>query len=594
MKLLKSRKRLLLYQLVIIMFWLTNLCRTDSYFSIYALTAASSLYCLSENGEKPFPGSRRALAGGLLFTFFLSLAPVLSNLPLFEMAREITDLSDQMNHLMGILEGILTVFAGIPIFYQILKYFAIRCSRPVQQPSYKTDHPGIVFLLTFGLILTIDLTYLFVVAYPGNLSHDTMGQLGQIQSGVFNNFAPFWHTQLIRLLMGIGYKCFGTANAAAATFCVFQIFLVAAVFSYAIMTLYESRVPRYWFAISFCMYVFLPYNIVFSVSIWKDVPYGAAMLLVAAAAYRLLRNVGKTRKLDLVLLTLGGILSCMARTNGVYVMAATFLILLLVMGRNIRTVLIPWVIVVILGGIMNGPVLSTLNIQHIRPTEMLALPMQQVARVIWEDGEISQEDMEMIQQVADVEKVKEAYWNITVDPVKNIVWNQNIEYLLEHKLEYTALWLRLGVQNPAIYMRAWADLTKGYWNGGYDYYFFAEYIADNSFGLHRQYHDGLLWKLSRYYFALTRETILFEPLLSIGLMVWLTFLGFYLCILRKKKEGVLYIPLLIITVCLWIGAPVYSEFRYVYPLFTCFPLLFPVTLHCAEMVRSPEKIEESV
>ena len=594
MKLLESRKRLLLYQLVIIMFWLSNLCRTDSYFSIYALTAVSSLYCLFENGENPFPGSRRALAGGLLFAVFLSLAPVLGNLPLFEMARDITDLSDSKNHVLGILEGILTVFAGIPIFYQILKYFAIRCVQPAAEPSYKGIYPGRVFLLTFGLILLIDLTYLFAVAYPGNLSHDTMGQLGQIKSGVYNNFAPFWHTQLIRVLMGLGYHLFGNSNAAAATFCVFQIFLMAGVFGYAVMTLYEVKVPKYWLAISFCMYVFLPYNIVFSASIWKDVPYGAALLLIITTMYRLLKKVGNTRNLDLVLLTFGGILSCMARTNGAYVMGATFLILVLVLRKKIHTVLIPWIIIAVLGGIMNGPVLSALNIEHIRPTEVMALPLQQVARVIREGGEISEEDMELIQRVVDTDKVREVFWDITVDPVKDAVREKNLSYLLDHKKEYVSLWLRLGAENPDIYLKAWADLTKGYWNGGYDYYFFAEYIADNSFGLERVTHKGLPWKLSRIYFALTRETILFEPLLSIGLMVWLTFLGFYLCILGRRKEGVLYVPLLIIAVCLWIGAPVYSEFRYVYPLFTCFPLLFPVTLHCREPLSSPEKIKETV
>ena len=594
MKQLKSRKGLMLLQLVAVMFWLTNLSKTDSYFSIYALTAAASLFCLSENGETPFPGSKKALAGGFLFVFFLSLAPVLGNLPLFEMARDITDLSDHKNHLLGILEGCLTVLAGIPIFYQILKDFALRCCRPAITPSYKGDHPGRVFLLTFGLILLIDLTYLFVIAYPGNLSHDTMGQLGQIQSGVYNNFAPFWHTQLIRLFMGLGYSLFGSANAAAATFCVVQIFLMAATFGYAMMTLYESRVPKFWLAVSFFLYVLMPYNIVFSASIWKDVPYGASLLLVTASMYRLLRNVGKRRKTDLVVLTLGGILSCMARTNGAYVMGAAFLILLLVMRKRIRTVLIPWIIIAVLGGIMNGPVLTALHIQHIRPTEVLALPLQQVARVIWEDGEISAEDMEKIRKVADVEKIQEVFWNITVDPVKGVVRETDPQYLLDHKQEYIALWLRLGLQNPEIYLKAWADLTKGYWNGGYDYYFFAEYIADNPFGLERDISGGPVWALSRIYFALTRETVLFEPLLSIGLMVWLTFLGFYLCILRKRKEGILYVPLLIITVCLWIGAPVYSEFRYVYPLFTCFPLLFPVTLHCPEIVRSAEKIKHSV
>ena len=41
----------------------------------------------------------------------------------------------------------------------------------------------------------------------------------------------------------------------------------------------------------FFVYALLPYNIVYSVTLWKDVPFGASALLLAVAFYRLVKNV---------------------------------------------------------------------------------------------------------------------------------------------------------------------------------------------------------------------------------------------------------------------------------------------------------------
>ena len=565
--------------LVLTVLWLTNLSGTDSYFSIYCLTAAASLFCLSENRDRPFPRGKKALGGGLFFVMMLSLAVLLANYKLFYMAREITNLSNRMNHILGMLEGVVTFLAGIPIFYQILKYFVIRTGQGGYEKTYEAKHPGRFFLLTALMILLIDLTYLFLVVYPGNLSHDTMSQLWQIETGTYNNFTPFWHTQLIRIFMGLGYSLFGTANAAAATFCVVQILVMAFAFAYAMMTLYEIRVPKFFLGISLFMYALLPYNIAFSASIWKDVLYGGAVLLTLAAMYRSMKNVGSHPILDRVVMIFGGVLTCMARTNGVYVMMLTFVILVLTLRKRIRKVLIPWMIVGILGCVMNGPILSAMNIDHIKKVETLSVPLQQVARVVAEEGDISEGDRVLLEKVVDLDSIPEIFWDITVDPVKDALSDGDPDYFFSHKMDYLKLWLRVGTQNPGIYLKAWIDLTRGYWNGGYDYYTYAEYIADNPYGLETKAAQGMIWRLCKSYFAFTRETILFEPMLSIGLMVWLTFLSFYLCVINRKGEAVLYVPLLIIVVCLWVGAPVYSEFRYLYPLFTLFPLLFPIMLY---------------
>ena len=49
--------------------------------------------------------------------------------------------------------------------------------------------------------------------------------------------------------------------------------------------------------------------------------------------------------------------------------------------------------------------------------------------------------------------------------------------------------------------------------------------------------------------------------------------------LKKRKEFLLAIPILVLVVGLWLGTPVYAEFRYAYPVILTLPFLLAVTCY---------------
>ena len=55
------------------------------------------------------------------------------------------------------------------------------------------------FVIPFLFCLLIDWIYLFLVAYPGNLTTDSMAQIGNILSGKYSNHHPFYHTLMIKI-----------------------------------------------------------------------------------------------------------------------------------------------------------------------------------------------------------------------------------------------------------------------------------------------------------------------------------------------------------------------------------------------------------
>lgn len=81
--------------------------------------------------------------------------------------------------------------------------------------------------------------------------------------------------------------------------------------------------------------------------------------------------------------------------------------------------------------------------------------------------------------------------------------------------------------------------------------------------------------------ALEKPAVL-EPLYSIGLQVWILAACCLINALKKNRQWLIGVPVLVLVVGLWLGTPVYSEFRYAYPIILTTPLVLMTTLYCPE------------
>ena len=87
--------------------------------------------------------------------------------------------------------------------------------------------------------------------------------------------------------------------------------------------------------------------------------------------------------------------------------------------------------------------------------------------------------------------------------------------------------------------------------------------------------------VSRLYgawFRFLENPAVFQPLYSIGLQVWIIIGCLLINALKKREELLLSIPMLVLVAGLWIGTPVYAEFRYAYPVFLTVPVILCGTL----------------
>lgn len=575
------RKSLLFGHLFFILCWVSRLAGTDSFYSVYGLCCILSVICLVDNyrSERKMKGTSLVL--GLTLSCLLSLASTLANYPLFQYIRN--DVSPSTNLILNGIAVISAFAGGVLVFYHIFTYaadrFPVVCDSGNQQLS--RNHPGRVFAATMASLSAIYLIYLFFVSYPGNVTSDAWWQIDQTRTGDYSVHHPFWHTMCIKVCMTLGYAVFENVNAAAATYNGVQALAAAACFAYAVTTLYQYRIPGGFIAAVYAMFAFLPHHITYSATMWKDVPFGLTMLLLVVAMFRIMRGVGKSKVLNYVMFMIGGIGSSVFRTNGWYALVAAFLMLFLFFRKRCKELLIPWLAVLFIGWIMIDPAMTWLNVKRNNFLEGLSVPMQQVARVIVEDCELTDEETEMLSHILDLERVPEVYWAQCCDPIKEEIRDEDprrLEYLMVHQEEYLKLWIRLGLKHPWVYVKAWVEETKGYWNGGYDYYIYSQYVQPNDWGMYMVEQDNLIHDLVKAYFTITRETVFFQPLQSIGLNIWILSFLCFLNMVWGRKEFLLTMPVIAVVFTLWLTTPVFSEFRYAYSIFTCLPFILPVSL----------------
>ena len=555
--------------------WLTvlsPLSSTDTYYSVYLLCGLGGLLCMYDNYKREAFCTGKQKAVLLICAACFSTAVTLANYELFE----------PLSVLQNLFDAVCTFLGGSFIGYNVLLCLLTRL--PLPRTSGLRKHPGRVFVFVFSSIAVIDLLYLFLALYPGVLTTDSYTTVAQLMGDQpYDNVMPFWHTVTVKVFMELGLKLFGDMNGAVATFHTAQILFMAACFGYVLVTLYQMRVPAWLMGAVYVLYAFMPYNIVYSVTLWKDIPFAGAAVLFVTGFYRLLKDIGKCRWLNYAAFTLGALGFSLWRTNGWYAFLVMVLLMLLLLRREHKTLLFIMVAVLLLCWVLIHPVLDALDVGGTNFVEAFAVPMQQIARVIHLELPITEAELALLNEVCYVDRVKELYNPQTVDPVKfETFFYHKVDYILENWWDYLSMYIRLGLRYPAEYLKAWVEETKGYWNGGYKFWTYTLKLGENIYGIYQTPGDNIVARLFAAMFRYLEKPAVLQPLTSIGLYVWMLVTCFIVNVLKKRKEFLLAIPILVLAVGLWLGTPVFSEFRYAYPMILAMPMILAATLYPVE------------
>ncbi|MGN0346235.1 MAG: DUF6020 family protein [Lachnospiraceae bacterium] len=441
-------------------------------------------------------------------------------------------------------------------------------------------HAKFVFLFTFLFCMIAWLPY-FLKNYPGVMNIDSINQYAQvIGAWQQSNHHPWWHTMMIKLFYSLGLAITGSPVHAIAFYTIFQMMLMAAVAAYGVQTLFSvAGLSRRWCFITAGIFALLPFNAFFAVTVWKDAAFAAGVLLYTICIFRLCRQ-----KMNPLLFGISCLMLSLFRNNGWYVFLCMIPVLFIAFRKqwkSVATILILSLAVLL---VMKGSLMQHFGVAETEITESLSIPLQQMARVVKENGSLTQQESEYLESIMGMEAMRNAYHPVVSDNIKNLAKDRGV--LQDNLGEFFRNYISIGLHNPGAYLRGYIDQTYGFYFpestilvGG------DEYIIPNEFGIYSipLLKGPVIVKIHELNLKLKQLLPGYGLLWCMGANFWIIlFFSVFLLVQNRGKEALVLLPGILIAASLMVASPVAEDFRYAYSYIFCMPFYFGILFSSSE------------
>lgn len=559
-KILPFFKKICLYLVPI--FGVINLFQLNSYkySSILCLFLIICLILLYKNiNAKKFNASKKYI---VILTILYSLFIVLGmNI---DKNYENYFYSFRANLPLVLLEIYSIFIFVLPIVFNLICYVEKVAKSKNSFKSRKVN-----FIVVFIILLISWIPYL-INYFPGLMSPDSINQWEQA-SGVriLSNHHPIAHTMFIKLFYEIG-NTIGDVNIGVVCYCLAQMIILSLTFAYLISYLISNKCNKYLIILSVLFYVFMPVFGIYSVTMWKDVLFGAGATILIVQLHKFVVN-DYYKISDKILLVISVIWTCLFRTNGLYAVLAVVLSFLLFLKKYRKKTIWLLIIPTFISMVVVGPVYSFLNIKKPAFTENVGIFTKQIYGVVAEKLEVKEEDLKFLDKLVNREDAVKIY-----SPYGDHIKSQksyNNDFLEANKIDFFKTWISIGLKYPTKYIDIYLKSTYGYWYPEAQGYIVQQWsIADNDLQLKSSSNFNSL-KLNEYFNWFYNFPCL-KYLTSDAFCWWILIFSLTLVLINKKYK--LIFPLLLpifIWVTLMIATPLAYQPRYTFALYCMLPMI---------------------
>lgn len=439
-------------------------------------------------------------------------------------------------------------------------------------------YAGIVFLALLPL---------FLINFPGTMTVDSFNQLSQARGLTpLHDHHPWVHTLIIKLFYNIGYSLSNNVTVGIAAFILAQMFLVSLGLGFTAETLASLGSGRMGAVIVIAGFILFPYHAAFTITMWKDILFALGVLIITILLYKELVAGIRPGVADSLLFVLSSLAVCLFRHNGFYAYILCALIFAFraivnrrssdaYVGKNARTAILTLVSILICL-IINGPVKSGLNVQNGDFGHELAIPLQQIARVVQLNGDISDEELEELARVNSIEYIVNNYEPGGADNMIQWLVAGDSDYVKNNKGRFLKLYLSLGLKNPNAYIMAFIDQTKGYYTTMMPEQTAYYGILPNGDNLDNYpiFGAGVRIKINEILSKLQDVLPVYAIFYSPGACLLILILMIGIEKVRGRRSMLLvFLPQLCLTLTVLIATPLVADLRYAYALMLSMPSL---------------------
>jgi hypothetical protein len=485
----------------------------------------------------------------------------------------------------GLLKIFVSLFGYGILFYALtilLFVFIGKCS------FSQTNIPSTIwfsnnrrsFLTIWAVIFFCWLPYL-IIFFPGIFSPDSMSEFGMgLGIWAFSAHHTIIHTLLMSVFIRLG-AALGSHNLGAGLYSLTQMAIMSAIFSFVLRYLAYRNVRLSVRVLLLAYFALYPVNALYSITGWKDIIFGGLCLLLFIMLVEIFRQPHETlySKFRIAAICIVSILFALFRNNAVYALLLFVPIFLFALRKYWKR-LVPMVLVcafVIYA--INWCAFSVFNMQKPNIAEAMSVPLQQIARTVATHREkLSQRKLDELSRYFLVGELPNLYNPRLSDPIKS----QGFRILEFRKdaVGFVKIWAQLGFKYPQTYISSFLCNSYGYWYPDVYYWVYSTdvYLVADIQVRPANLFPGLK-RLAQHIIALlVHEAPVLSMLSSIGFMVWLIILSAGVIISKRIKN--IIVPMLL-PGFVWfttLASPVFAEYRYVYGVILCAPIIFVLSV----------------
>jgi hypothetical protein len=303
--------------------------------------------------------------------------------------------------------------------------------------------------------------FFLLIFFPGFVTDDAFYELRQFVSGHYND----WHPILYAILIGLITKI----HFSPASVVIFQILIVSIAFAWGLGELASMGVSRkiLWVLAILCSIA--PFNIILTLSLWKDIPYSVCLFLLSVIFLKIINSQGRWLLNPWHWVGLGFTLGAVAlfRANGIPVAIISALVLVVFFRKQWKQVACAAGILAVILVVVFGPVYSILHVKRV-PEFTAAIFLHHIAAHIQAGTPLTTDEAIYIDQLAP--RGNWLYDCCAVMPTMVRIFPdysfQNLDLILlkQDILKPARVSLALFLRNPGVDLRHMVCASQIVWN----------------------------------------------------------------------------------------------------------------------------------
>lgn len=484
-------------------------------------------------------------------------------------------------------------FAGIllliPIVYCVIKAVIICLQALAERFQGEERKKNVLVYLGFLAVIFIPWIPYFFSYWPGGIYADTVDSINMaLGKAQLDNHNPILYTLIWRFMFWITGGLRGEGEYDGLNlFTVSQALILAMVLAAFVYYCYRKGLHKSFVCLLLFLFAIYPLYPFYGVSMWKDTLFSIAVFAFCIYLYEIFGdNPEDISKTQLVFYGIGSILIMFLRNNGIYIALFYSVVIVLMCLKKRRAIAkkigLVSLLVIAASWIVQGPVFDKCGYNIDRAVESLGIPIQQTAYILSTDGNVGNEELEVLNEIMPLENWEALYNPVVVDTIK-FDSSFNKDYFEENTDEFIRAYVSLVMKNPVKAVKAYLLETMGFWNVFESSS--TAYICNSHFGNVEYFMSDYF----EYFFGFSFRNLV-EPknYISAAVFVWVMLATVCICLTKKYYAGLIPIlPTLGLWLSIMVAAPVAFSLRYVYAVFLCVPLYLMI---CVRAVRN-ESVE---